>query len=411
MIRILPASSPDALALIGRRVTRDPALHRRVKGIVSAVRREGDAALVRYARRFDGLDGDVELPLDEARRLAATAPADVRRAVAACARNIRRVARAQLPRSVRVVPTPGVVIDHVVSPLARVGCYVPGGRYPLPSSLLMTAVPAQVAGVPDIVATCPRIDAVVAAAAVEAGVTRLFRLGGAQAIAALAYGTGRVPRVDKIVGPGNRYVAAAKALVAADCPIDFEAGPTELVWATAGATPEWVARDLIAQAEHDPDARAFLVTTSRREAEAVRTAVRRLVPAGGIAAAALAANGAAMLVRSRAEMLDIVNRLAPEHLATDEDWIVAQRPLAGTIFVGPWAPPAAGDYATGSNHVLPTAGAARFRGGLNAADYVRVMAVQRLTRAGLRAIAGPAIAMARVEGLAAHAGSIEARRS
>jgi histidinol dehydrogenase len=411
MIRILPASSPDALALIGRRVTRDPALHRRVRGIVSAVRREGDAALVRYARRFDGLDGDLELPFDEARRLAATAPAGVRRAVAACARNIRRVARAQLPRNVRVVPAPGVVIDHVVSPLARVGCYVPGGRYPLPSSLLMTAVPAQVAGVPDIVATCPRIDAVVAAAAVEAGVTRLFRLGGAQAIAALAYGTGRVPRVDKIVGPGNRYVAAAKALVAADCPIDFEAGPTELVWATAGATPEWVARDLIAQAEHDPDARAFLVTTSRREAEAVRTAVRRLAPAGGIAAAALAANGAAMLVRSRAEMLDIVNRLAPEHLATDDEWIVAQRPLAGTIFVGPWAPPAAGDYATGSNHVLPTAGAARFRGGLNAADYVRVVAVQRLTRAGLRAIAGPAIAMARVEGLAAHAGSIDARRS
>ena len=410
MIRILPASSPDALALIGRRVTRDPALQRRVRAIVEAVRRDGDAALVRYARRFDRIDGDIELPLDEARRLAATAPANVRRAVASCARAIRRVARAQLPRTGRVAPVQGVVIDHVVSPLGRVGCYVPGGRYPLPSSLLMTAVPAQVAGVPDIVAACPRIDAVVAAAAVEAGVTRLFRLGGAHAIAALAYGTGRVPRVDKIVGPGNRYVAAAKALVAADCPIDFEAGPTELVWATTGANPEWVARDLVAQAEHDPDARAFLVTTSRREAEAVRAAVRRVVAAGGIAAAALAANGAAILVPSRGAMLDIVNRLAPEHLATDDEWIVAQRPLAGTIFVGPWAPPAAGDYATGSNHVLPTAGAARFRGGLNAADYVRVVAVQRVTRAGLRAIAESAVAMARVEGLAAHAGSIEARR-
>ena len=410
MIRILPASSPDALALIGRRVTRDPALQRRVRTIVAAVRREGDVALVRYARRFDRLDGDIELPLDEARRLAATAPAGVRRAVASCARAIRRVARAQLPRTGRVAPVQGVVIDHVVSPLGRVGCYVPGGRYPLPSSLLMTAVPAQVAGVPDIVAACPRIDAVVAAAAVEAGVTRLFRLGGAHAIAALAYGTGRVPRVDKIVGPGNRYVAAAKALVAADCPIDFEAGPTELVWATSGANPEWVARDLIAQAEHDPDARAFLVTTSRREAEAVRAAARRLVAAGGIAAAALAANGAAILARSRGDMLDIVNRLAPEHLATDDEWVVAQRPLAGTIFVGPWAPPAAGDYATGSNHVLPTAGAARFRGGLNAADYVRVVAVQRVTRAGLRAVAESAIAMARVEGLAAHAESIEARR-
>jgi len=410
MIRILPASSPDALALFGRRVTRDPDLQRQVGEIVRGVRRNGDAALVRYARRFDGLDDDIELPLDEARRLAVTAPAGIRRAVAACARNLRRVARAQMPRSVRVAPVRGVVIEHVVSPLARVGCYVPGGRYPLPSSLLMTAVPAQVAGVAEIIATCPRIDAVVAAAAIEAGVTRLFRLGGAHAIAALAYGTARVPRVDKIVGPGNRYVAAAKAAVAGDCPIDFEAGPTELVWATSAARPEWVARDLIAQAEHDPDARAFLVTTSRREAEAVRAAARRLAPTGGIAAAALAANGAAILARSRAEMLDIVNRLAPEHLATDDEWIVAQRPLAGTVFVGQWAPPAAGDYATGSNHVLPTAGAARFRGGLNAADYVRVVAVQRVTRAGLRAIAGPAVAMARVEGLAAHAGSIEARR-
>lgn len=410
MIRILPASSPDALALIERRVTRDPTLQRRVRGIVDAVRLEGDAALVRFARRYDHLEGDIEMPMEDARRLASSAPLDVRRAVAACARRIRRVARAQLPRQVRVAVAHGVVIEHAVTPLARVGCYVPGGRHPLPSSLLMTAVPAQVAGVPQIIAACPRVDAVVAAAAVEAGVTRLFRVGGAHAIAALAYGTARVPRVDKIVGPGSRYVAAAKALVSADCPIDFEAGPTELVWATGGARPEWVARDLAAQAEHDPDARAFLVTTSRREAEAVRAAVSRLVPPSGVAAAALAANGAALLVRSRVEMLDIVNRLAPEHLATDDEWIVAQRPLAGTIFVGAWAPPAAGDYATGSNHVLPTAGAARFRGGLNAADYVRVVAVQRLTRTGLRAIAGPAIAMARLEGLTAHAGSIEARR-
>jgi histidinol dehydrogenase len=409
MFRILPASSADALALIDKRVTRDPILLRRVRGIVEAVRRRGDTALVRYARRFDRLDGDIEMPLDEARRLAATAPGEVRRALSACARNIRRVARAQLPRPSRVAVAPGVAIQHTVTPLARVGCYVPGGRYPLPSSLLMTAVPARVAGVADIVVACPRIDAVVAAAAVEAGVTRLFRLGGAQAIAALAYGTNRVPRVDKIVGPGNRYVAAAKALVAPDCPVDFEAGPTELVWATSRARPEWVARDLLAQAEHDPDARAFLVTTSRREAEAVRAAASRLAPPQGIAAAALAANGAALVARSRVEMLAIVNRLAPEHLATDDEWIVAQRPLAGTIFAGPWAPPAAGDYATGSNHVLPTAGAARFRGGLNAADYVRVVAVQRLTRAGLRAIAGPALAMARVEGLSAHAASIEAR--
>jgi histidinol dehydrogenase len=390
-------------------VTRDPHLLRQVRAIVEAVRRDGDAALSRYARRFDRLDGDIEITPHDLRRLASAAPLDVRRAMAVCARNIRRVARAQLPRPARVLVSPGVVIEHAVIPVDRVGCYVPGGRFPLPSSLLMTAVPAQVAGVREIVATCPKVDAVVAAAAVEAGVTRLFRVGGAHAIAALAYGTSRVPRVDKIVGPGNRYVAAAKALVTSDCPIDFEAGPTELVWATAGARPEWVAWDLIAQAEHDPDARAFLVTTSRRQALAVRDAVARLVPPGGVAAAALARNGAALVARSRREVLDLVNRIAPEHLATDDEWLVRQRPSAGTVFVGLHAPPAGGDYATGSNHVLPTSGAARFRGGLNAADFVRVVSVQRLTRSGLRGIAGAAIAMARVEGLAAHAASIEAR--
>ncbi len=409
MLRVLDAWSADAIALVDRRVTRDPVLLRRVRTIVEAVRREGDAALDRYARRFDHLEGDIEIPMDDARRLAATAPPDVRRAVAACARHIRRVARAQLPRAARVAIAPGVVVEHAVTPLSRVGCYVPGGRFPLPSSLLMTAVPAQVAGVPDIVAASPRIDAVLAAAAIEAGVSRLFRMGGAHAIAALAYGTGRVPRVDKIVGPGNRYVAAAKAQVARDCPIDFEAGPTELVWATDRARPEWVAGDLAAQAEHDPDARAFLVTTSRRQAEAVRDALVRLAPFSGVAATAIALNGAALVARSRGEVLAIVNRIAPEHLATDDEWVVAQRPLAGTVFVGAWAPPAAGDYATGSNHVLPTAGAARFRGGLSAADFVRVVAVQRLTRAGLRGIAGAAVTMARVEGLTAHAASIAAR--
>jgi histidinol dehydrogenase len=410
MFRVVDASSADARRLIERRVTRDPALLRRVRAIVGAVRDRGDAALVSYARRFDRLEGDIEMPIEDARRLAATAPAEVRRALAACARNIRRVARAQLPRPARVAVAPGVAIEHAVVPLSRVGCYVPGGRHPLPSSLLMTAVPAGVAGVPDIVAACPRIDAVVAAAAIEAGVTRLFSMGGAHAIAALAYGTARVPRVDKIVGPGNRYVAAAKSLVAPDCPIDFEAGPTELVWATRGAPLEWVACDLIAQAEHDPDARGFLVTTSRRAAEAVRERLVRLAPASGVAATALALNGAALVARSRGEMLDVVNRIAPEHLATDDEWLVAQQPAAGTIFVGGGAPPAVGDYVTGSNHVLPTAGAARFRGGLSAADFVRVVAVQRVSRAGLRRLAGPAITMARVEGLAAHAASIEARR-
>jgi histidinol dehydrogenase len=281
----------------------------------------------------------------------------------------------------------------------------------LPSSLLMTAIPARVAGVGEVIAACPSPDAVVMAAAIEAGVTRLFRIGGAHAIAAMAYGTETVPAVDKIVGPGNRYVAAAKKLVADDCPIDFEAGPTELVWVSDHARPDWVALDLIAQAEHDPDARAFFVTTSRRMAEAVAAAVARLAPATGPARTALRRNSAVFVVPTLEEAMALVDTIAPEHLATDEARVVARMPAAGTVFVGGFAAPAAGDYATGSNHVLPTAGAARFRGGLSAADFVRVVSVQRLSKPGVRNVGPAAIAMAGVEGLAGHAASIVARLS
>jgi histidinol dehydrogenase len=279
----------------------------------------------------------------------------------------------------------------------------------LPSTLLMTAIPARMAGVGEVIAVCPRPDAVIMAAAIEAGVTRLFRAGGAHAIAAMAYGTETVPPVDKIVGPGNRYVAAAKALVAADCPIDFEAGPTELVWISDHARPDWIALDLIAQAEHDPDARAFFVTTSRPLAQAVARAMTRLAPAAGPAATALARNGAAIVVSTLDQAIALVNRIAPEHLATDDDAVVRRMPAAGTVFVGRFAAPAAGDYVTGSNHVLPTAGAARFRGGLSVADFVRTVSVQRLSRVGIRAVGSAAIAMARVEGLAGHAASVAAR--
>ncbi len=411
MLRVLVSTDPEAVALVDRRVTRDPRLIRAVRTIVDGVRREGDRALVRYARRFDGLVGPIEIDPREWRRQAGTVARDVRRALGACARHVERVAATQVPRRAKTAVARGVTVEQVVVPLGRVGCYVPGGRYPLPSTVLMTAIPARVAGVREIVAVCPRPDAVVLAAALEAGVTRFFRVGGAHAVAALAYGTGAVPRVDRIVGPGNRYVAAAKSLVAADCPIDFEAGPTELLWVSDAGRADWIARDLIAQAEHDPDARAFLVTTRRAFAVAVATAVGRLAPAEGPARAALAENSAAIVARSRDEALAIVNRVAPEHLATDDAWIVAQRPAAGTVFVGPWAAPAAGDYATGSNHVLPTGGAARFRGGLSAADFVRVVTVQRITKTGIRAVGPAAAALARVEGLRGHAESIDARLS
>ena len=306
---------------------------------------------------------------------------------------------------------PGVSVEQRVEALARVGCYVPGGRFPLPSSLLMTAIPARVAGVGEIIAVCPRPEPAVMAAALEAGVTRLFRVGGAHAIGALAFGTATIPRVDKIVGPGNRYVAAAKAYVADDCAIDFYAGPTEIVILAGGGRAAWIAADLVAQAEHDPDARAIFITWNRSLAVRVARAAASQAAGLPIAATSLAANGAAIVARSIEEAIAIANRIAPEHLVVDRESIVRRPLTAGAVFVGPFTAQAAGDYATGSNHVLPTAGAARFRGGLSAADFVRVMSVQRVTRAGLARLAPTIVPLARAEGLEAHAASIEVRLS
>ena len=276
MLRLVDASNRRAVrALLAPERVRDAATDRRVAAIVNDVRRGGDAALLRYARKFDNLDGPIEVTPAEMRKAAASVPANVRAAIRAAARNIRAVARRQVPKGWRVRVAPGVSVEQRIIPLDRVGCYVPGGRYPLPSSLLMTAIPALAAGVEDVIAVCPRPEPVVMAAALEAGVSRLFRLGGAHAVAALAYGTASVPRVDKIVGPGNRYVASAKAIVASDCGIDFYAGPTEIVIVAAKGPADWIAADLIAQAEHDPDARAVLITPSRTLAEKVARAVDR----------------------------------------------------------------------------------------------------------------------------------------
>jgi histidinol dehydrogenase len=314
-----------------------------------------------------------------------------------------------VPRTWTTRPAPGVTIEQRVVPLDRVGCYVPGGRYPLPSSLLMTAVPASVAGVQEIIAVCPRVDRTVMAAALEAGVTRLLRIGGAHAIAALAYGTQTIPRMDKIVGPGNAYVAAAKSQVAADCAVDFFAGPSEIAIVAATGTPAWIAADLIAQAEHDPDARAVLFTPSRRLASAVKAAVARQMPAAGPASRALATNGGIVLARTLDEAIALCQEMAPEHVVCDSAPVARRLTRAGTVFVGRYSAQALGDYATGSNHVLPTGGAAAARGGLSAADFVRVSTVQRLTAQGVRRIGPSAIALAEAEGLQAHADSIRVR--
>jgi histidinol dehydrogenase len=402
-------NEPAVIRLLARRRRHNRELVDRVARIIERVRRRGDEAVKGYARQFDRLSGPLEVSAAEISKASRQVPRDVQRAIAAAAANIRRVAVRQLPQPWTVRPAPGVRITQRVLPLDRVGCYVPGGRYPLPSSLLMTAIPARAAGVREIIAVCPRPDATIMFAAAQAGVSRLFRLGGAHAIAALAYGTRTIPSVDKIVGPGNAYVAAAKSLVSADCSIDFHAGPSEIAVVSSRGRPAWIAADLIAQAEHDPDARAILLTPSRRLAEAVAHELRAQMPIEGPAAAAMRANGGIILTRTLSEAIDLCNRMAPEHVVCDSEAVANRITRAGTIFVGDYSAQASGDYATGSNHVLPTNGAARARGGLSAADFVRVSTVQYVSREGMRQIGTAAVTLARAEGLLAHAASIAIR--
>jgi histidinol dehydrogenase len=411
-VKIIEAGDRRAIVRLTTQAERvDRAFERRVRTIVDRVRDDGDRALGEFARRFDGVSGPIEVSAADMRREAARVEPSVRRALRDAARNIARVAAQQIPKHWDLRVGPGVSVEQRVEPLARVGCYVPGGRFPLPSSLLMTAVPARVAGVREIVVACPRPEPAVMAAALEAGATRLFRMGGAHAIAALAYGTARVPRVDKIVGPGNRFVAVAKALVAGDCAIDFYAGPTEIVVVAGSGRASWIAADLIAQAEHDPDARSVFITWKRPLATRVAAEVAARARGRDIVEQSLAKNGAIVMARDAKEAMDLANAMAPEHLVVDREELLRRPVVAGSIFVGASTAQVAGDYAIGSNHVLPTAGAARFRGGLSAADFVRVISVQRLTAKGLARIGPTVVTLARAEGLTAHAESIEIRTS
>lgn len=410
-MRIISAADRRALTrLASRDEARQPGVERQAARIVRDVRRKGDQALIAWTRRLDGRTSDIQ-PLSAAdlRRGWSSTPGPVRRAIQLSVRHLERVAARQVPRSFTVSVTPGIRIEQHVQPLARVGCYVPGGRYPLPSTLIMTVVPARIAGVPEVVVVCPRPAPVVLAAALEAGASEVFAIGGAQAVAALAYGTTAIRRVDKIVGPGNAWVAAAKALVSRDCAIDLHAGPSEIVvWSDAGR-PDWIAADLIAQAEHDPAARALFITTRQRLARAVAAEVSKQMPSSGPASTSIRKNGAIIIANSRSQAIALVNDLSPEHLVVDADADVDVFRTAGTIFVGSWSAQASGDYCTGSNHVLPTGSAGRFRGGLSAADFVRVFNVQRLTEKGLRAIGPSVMTLAEAEGLEAHAQSVRVR--
>jgi histidinol dehydrogenase len=296
----------------------------------------------------------------------------------------------------------------VVRPLQSVGCYVPGGRYPLPSTMLMTVIPAQVAGVPEVRVLSPRPAPETLATAHFLGMREFYRIGGAQGVAALAYGTATVSKVDKIVGPGNLFVTAAKKMVAFDCSIDFLAGPTEVVIVSERGDPRFIAADLVAQAEHDLDALAVFVTSSTSLAEKVAAEVKVAADNNEIAKVSLTENGAILVAESHEQALDFANRIAAEHITVNEEDL-AHVSNAGSIFIGDYSPQAAGDYASGPNHVLPTGGVARFRGGLGVHDFVKTISVQQLSRDGLDRIAAAVITLAEAEGLKAHAESIRVR--
>jgi histidinol dehydrogenase len=410
-MRRLEGQAADAfVATLENRGSRFDDIEPAVRKIVDDVRRNGDAALLKYAHHFDGLDSEQRVRVRESEMKAAwkQAPARLQTALRNAAKNIRQFCEWQKPKA-WTKSRGGSSFGQLIRPLDSVGCYVPGGRFPLVSTLLMTVIPAQVAAVTNIHVVSPRPSAEVLAAAAMLGVEEFYRVGGAQAIAALAYGTETIPRVNKIVGPGNLYVTTAKKLVAFDCSIDMLAGPTEVVIVSSKGKPGFIAADLVAQAEHDPETLAVFITTSRKLARAVED---QLQWAGrdknAIAQQSLASRGAILIADSREQAFEWANRIAPEHITIEKKDLSLVR-NAGSVFIGDYSAQAAGDYASGPNHVLPTAGAARFRGGLSVMDFVKVISVQELSSAGLRKLAPTIVGLADTEGLRAHAESIRVR--
>lgn len=409
MIRILEQN--EAAALATRRAQRFEEAERVVAPILEDVRKRGDAALLEYARKFDRFQGSsvrIELSAAPGARLSP----EFERAVSVASHNIREYAKLQLPAEKFATYPDGRRLGQIVRPLDSMGAYTPAGRYPLPSTLLMNVIPAQVAGVAMTCVACPHPSAEILGLASWLGVTHFFQMGGAQAIAALAYGTETVPRVNRIVGPGNIYVAAAKKLIAGETGIDFVAGPTEIVIIAAEGNPRWLAADMLAQAEHDVDASAILLTTSRQLAQAVAAELERqldVLPTASVARPSIDNNGAIIVVDSVARAVEFSNALAPEHLALHDASLLPSIQNAGSVFLGPNSPEAAGDYASGPNHVLPTSGQARLRGGLSAADFVKVISVQELSPAALAGLTPAITTLARAEGLEAHARSVEVR--
>lgn len=411
MLRILDQAG--ATAFLNRATSRLDNASEIVKPIVHDVRNRGDVAVREYAEKLDGFTGEsfivescgeLDLALLEA--------------VTIAAKNIRDFAQQQLIKPWQTTTSDGRTLGQIVRPLDSVGVYVPAGRYPLLSTMLMTVIPAQVAGVGTITVVCPQPNTQILALAKWLGLKTIIQLGGAQAIASLAYGTQSIAKVQRIVGPGNSYVAAAKKLVAGDVGIDFVAGPSEIVLVANAGDPTWIAADMLAQCEHDVDARAILLTTSTTLATEVQAQVALqllTLPTAGVASLAVANNSAIIVCQSVVEIIELVNEIAPEHLAIPDESLpvaslVDKIVNAGSIFIGRFSTEAVGDYASGPNHVLPTSGVAALRGGLSVNDFVKVITTQSLSEDALRQLTPAVTQLARAEGLEAHARSVEVRQ-
>jgi len=406
MLRILDQAG--ATAFLNRATHRLDNASEIVKPIVQDVRDRGDVAVREYAEKLDGFTRESFIvescgELDPA----------LLEAVTIAAKNIRDFAQQQLVKPWQTTTSDGRTLGQLVRPLESVGVYIPAGRYALLSTMLMTVIPAQVAGVREIVVVCAKPTPEMLAMAKWLGITSILKLGGAQAIAALAYGTESISKVQRIVGPGNAYVAAAKKLVSGDVGIDFVAGPSEIVIVANSGNPQWVALDMLAQCEHDVDARALLLTTSAAFATQVQHEVAAqlaTLPTADVAAKSIEKNSAIIVCADEVEIIDLVNEIAPEHLSLPNNLLIDQIRNAGSIFIGPFSTEAAGDYASGPNHVLPTSGVAALRGGLSVNDFVKVITTQSLSEDALWKLIPAVTQLARAEGLEAHARSVEVRQ-
>ncbi len=427
-IRHLDATSPDFEreldALLARETDTGEDVQNVVADILRDVKTRGDAALCDYTRRFDGWEATpetLEIARERMEQAWAELDAEDREALQLAIQRIRAYHERQKPEDWSFTDDAGLTLGQRVTPLDRVGLYVPGGKAAYPSSVLMNAVPARVAGVEDIVMVVPtpgrEVNELVLAAAHAAGVTRAFAVGGAQAVAALAYGTEQVPAVDKIVGPGNKFVAAAKRQVFGTCGIDMIAGPSEIVVVADGGDPGWLAADFLSQAEHDEAAQSIFISTDAGLIAAVEAEIERhlqSLPRAEIARASVREHGALIHVPDLAAAADVVNRIAPEHLELaldDPDLLLPYIRHAGAIFLGHYVPEALGDYVAGPNHVLPTNRTARFSSALGVYDFVKRSSIIRADRAGVAAIGPAAARLAHREGLDAHALSVELRLS